>query len=145
MTKPPPLPRITLDELRAADQLRARLRRFLRQSEQIVRAHGLTEERYELLLAIKSTPDDDEAATVKRLSDRLQLARSSATQLVRRAENLGLLRREVAPDDARIHHLHLTEEGERRLATAFAALRGERERLTKAVDAGRQVGSSRAR
>ena len=132
---------IPIADYRAADELRTSLRRFLRSSEQIVRSHGLTEERYELLLAIKGARDGENAATVTALSDKLQIARSSATQLVRRAENLRLVRRDVAPNDARVHHLRLTDEGERRLAAAFVALRNDRLLLGQAlrhIDANRQ-------
>jgi DNA-binding MarR family transcriptional regulator len=121
------------EEYRAAEELRASLRTFLRRSEQVTRVHGLTEERYELLLAIAGAPDGSESASVKTLSERLQLATSSVTQLVRRAEDLGLVRREVATHDARVRYLRLTEEGERRLSAAFAELSGERERLSQVL------------
>jgi DNA-binding MarR family transcriptional regulator len=84
--------------------LRSALQQFARSTEVVARRHGLTTERH--------------------------LAVSTVTQLVRRAENQGLLRRELAPRDARIRYLRLTEEGERRLAAALGELGEERERLT---------------
>jgi len=51
------------------------------------------------------------------------------TQLVRRAQDLGLVRREVSDRDARIRYLQLTPEGERRLNAALTALSGERASL----------------
>jgi DNA-binding MarR family transcriptional regulator len=114
---------------REAAEVRAALQSFLRRSEQLTRANGLTSERYQLLLFVKVAGEDGDGATVGELSRRLELAQSSVTQLVRRAEDLGLLRRELSSRDARVHYLRLTDEGERRLAAAVEALRGERERL----------------
>ncbi len=120
---------IAHDEYRAAAQLRAGLRGFLHASERVLRTHGLTPERYELLLAIRV----GDQASVGELAAVLNLALSSTTQLVRRAEDAGLVRREVSPRDARVRHLRLTEQGERRLAAAVAALRPERERLAAVI------------
>ena len=116
------------DYRRAAD-LRAALRAYLRTSERVARANGLTPQRHQLLLMVKGAPDGSEMATVGELADRLQLAQNSVTDLVARAVDAGLLRRESAPDDGRVVRLRLTPEGERRLAGAVAELTAERERL----------------
>ncbi|HZQ64036.1 MAG TPA: MarR family transcriptional regulator [Gaiellaceae bacterium] len=108
----------------AAAALRIGLRRLLARTEEITRAHHLTPERYELLLLIKTAPEGE--ATVGKLAERLSIGQSAATQLARRAENLGLIGRTVSASDARVRPLHLTEEGERRLAGAVAALEHER-------------------
>jgi len=112
-----------------AVELRRTLRGFLRRSELATRAHGLTSERYQLLLMIKAENDRNGGATVTGLCEPLQLGQSAVTQLVRRAEDLGLLRRELSSRDARVRYLRLTPEGELRLAGAVAELRPERERL----------------
>jgi DNA-binding MarR family transcriptional regulator len=124
---------VTVEEYQGTAALRASLRRFLRGSERTVRAHGLTPQRYDLLLAIKGAPDGSERATITDLCNRLELAQSSVSQLARRAENLGLLRRELAASDARVRYLHLTARGERRLAGAVAELRAERAQLAAAL------------
>jgi DNA-binding MarR family transcriptional regulator len=116
-------------DYREAAEFRAGLRAYLRRSEQVARAHGLTPQRHLLLLMIKGAPDGSESATVTELTERLQLAQTTVTELVARAEDSGLVRREPSPDDGRVAHLRLTEEGERRLAGAVAELRAERERL----------------
>jgi DNA-binding MarR family transcriptional regulator len=125
---------VASDEFRAAAELRTSMRRFLRRSEQITRAHGLTPERYELLLAIKaeSAGDDPPGPTIAQLADALELAHSSTTQLARRAEDSGLIQRRVAAHDARIRYLSLTPEGERRLTNAVRDLRDERTQLADA-------------
>ena len=121
------------EQYRSAAALRAGLRQFSQASERALQQHGLTPERYELLLAIKSTDHDAEGATVSELADVLGVAQSSVTQLVRRVEDAGLLRREVSPNDARVRYLRLTKQGERQLAKAVAALHQERERLATIV------------
>ncbi len=67
------------------------------------------------------------------LADTLQLAKSTVTQLVRRAEDLRLVRRELSDRDARVRYLRLTAEGERRLRDAVTELQDERARLVALV------------
>jgi DNA-binding MarR family transcriptional regulator len=110
-----------------AARLRAALRRFLRQSETITRRHGLSPRHYELLLLIRAS--NGRRSTVSELVELLQLTQSTVTELVQRAEEGGLLQRRQSPDDGRIVHLTLTDEGARRLAGALAELGPERARL----------------
>ena len=110
-------------------EFRATLRRFMRRSERAARASGLTPQRYLLLLMIKGAPDGSERSTVTELAERLQLAQSTVTELVRRAEEVGLVARATSSVDGRVAHLRLTEEGERRLAKSFSSLAGERDAL----------------
>jgi DNA-binding MarR family transcriptional regulator len=125
MTGPPPR---SADYCRAAE-LRAGLRRFLRASETTARKHRLTPQRYTLLLMIKGAPDGSERSTVTELSDRLQLAQSTVTELVHRAESVGLLAREPSARDGRVAYLKLTPEAERRLAGVVSDLGPEHRRL----------------
>lgn len=118
----------TSDAVAVAD-FRAALRQFLRRTERIARQSGLTPQRYLLLLMIKGAPSGEERSTVTELSERMQLAQSTITELVSRAEDAGLVGREQSPDDARVAHLRLTAEGERRLELAFTALSTERTHL----------------
>jgi DNA-binding MarR family transcriptional regulator len=111
---------------------REALRRFLRQSERIARQSGLTPQRHLLLLMIKGARDGSEQSTVTELADRLQLAQSTVTELVSRAEEAGLVEREQSQSDARVAHLRLTPEGERRLEQSFTALATERAQLREA-------------
>lgn len=111
---------------------REALRRFLRQSERIARQCGLTPQRHLLLLMIKGARDGSEVSTVTELAGRLQLAQSTVTELVSRAEEVGLVEREQSSSDARVAHLRLTAEGERRLGDSFTGLADEREQLRDA-------------
>ena len=118
-----------LDEYIRVAEFRASLRRFLRRSERVARESGLTPQRYLLLLMIKGSADSSERSTVTELADRLQLAQSTVTELVGRAEEAGLVEREPSTADGRVAHLRLTTEGEHRLARAFTGLASERRHL----------------
>ncbi len=120
------------DVARVAD-FRAALRTFLRKSEQNARRSGLTPQRYLLLLMIKGSPDGRERSTVTVLAERLQLAQSTVTELVSRAEEAGLVERAQSADDGRVAYLKLTEEGERRLTRAFTSNEQERRELRAAI------------
>jgi DNA-binding MarR family transcriptional regulator len=120
------------DVARVAD-FRAALRAFLRKSEQNARRSGLTPQRYLLLLMIKGSPDGRERSTVTVLAERLQLAQSTVTELVRRAEEAGLVKRAQSAADGRVAYLKLTEEGERRLTRAFTSNEQERQELRAAI------------
>src|ERR671926_507802 len=95
---------LTAEAAMRGAEFRAALRRFLRRSERVARASGLTPQRY-------------------------LLAQSTVTELVRRAEEVGLVEREPSPAVGRVALLRLTEEGERRLARSFATMAAEREQL----------------
>jgi DNA-binding MarR family transcriptional regulator len=116
----------------AVAEFRTVLRRFARRSERVARQYGLTPQRYLLLLMIKGASDGNEQSTVTELADRLQLAQSTVTELVRRAEETGLVTREQSRDDARVTHLRLTADGDRRLMQSFTELATERAQLRDA-------------
>jgi DNA-binding MarR family transcriptional regulator len=122
-----------LEDFIAVAEFRTALRRFLRKSERVAHQSGLTPQRYLLLLMIKGSPDGREHSTVTELADKLQLAQSTVTELVSRAEEIGLIFREPSPVDARVAYLRLTSEGERRLASSFRGLATERAQLRDAV------------
>lgn len=124
---------IAPDEVKRVAEFRAALRAFMRKSERNARSSGLTPQRYLLLLMIKGAPDGREQSTVTELADRLQLAQSTVTELVRRAEEAGLVERAQSAADARVAHLRVTEEGERRLAAAFTSNEQERNELRAAI------------
>jgi DNA-binding MarR family transcriptional regulator len=112
---------------------RAALRAFLRKAERNARTSGLTPQRYLLLLMIKGAPNGRETSTVTELAERLQLAQSTVTELVSRAEEIGLIEREQSDSDGRVTNLRLTDEGERRLMKAFTTNEQERQELRAAI------------
>jgi len=126
-------PKHTVEDVIAVAEFRAALRRFMRRSERIARQSGLTPQRYTLLMMIKGAPGGSEQSTVTELSDRLQLAQSTVTELVHRAEETGLVQRQQSETDARVAYLSLTPEGERRFMLSFTALEAERAQLREAL------------
>jgi DNA-binding MarR family transcriptional regulator len=114
----------------AVARFRSTLRRFQHVSDQVARQHGLTARRYELLLMIAGVPESRPASTSD-VARRLYLALHSVTELVKRAEDAGLIRRSTDADDRRVSRLFLTEEGRRRLDETIVALRPERERVAE--------------
>ena len=83
---------------------------------------------------IKGAPDRSERATQSTLAKRLQLAQSTVAELVERAEEAGLVRREPQETNQHLHWLRLTAEGEERLANALTGLEAERLGLFEALD-----------
>lgn len=113
---------------------RASLRRFVRHSDRVAQAHGLTPQWHLLLLMVKGAPDGSERITVGDAAERLQLSANSTTELVNRAEEQGLIRRERSEEDGRVVTLALTREGERRLNAALGDLETDRKELRRALD-----------
>lgn len=128
---------VSQSELQRAAAFRSALRRFLARTDEVAHAAGLTSQRYDLLLAIKSEPG--ETSTMTDLSERLSLRQTAITELVKRAEEAGLVARSTSAADGRVSVLALTAEGERRLMRAFIGLREERSQFAEAM---RAVGAS---
>ena len=128
------IPRLDTDAVIKVASFRAALRSFLGGSDRVARASGLTPQRHLLLLMIKGAPDGSERATVSELAERLRVAQNTATELVQRAEKLGLVAREPSETNGRVAYLRLTPEGERRLAKAFVANEAARTELRRALN-----------
>ena len=126
-------PALDLADVVIVAEFRSALRKFMRRTELVADSCGLTPQRYLLLLMIKGAPDGSGRSTVTELAEHLQLAQSTVTELVKRAEESGLVRREGAEHDGRVARLQLTDEGERRLARVFRAHEDERRRLLELV------------
>ncbi len=86
---------------------------------------GLTSQRYDLLLMIASVGE----VRITELCELLQLQQTAVTELVKRSEEAGLVRRRPSSTDGRVWLLRLTAEGERRLLQAFTALDEDRAAL----------------
>jgi DNA-binding MarR family transcriptional regulator len=112
-------------------EFRAALRRFERHVEQVARRHGLTPQRFSLLLQIEGAAGD---LRVGELAERMQLTPNTVTELIIRAEEARLVRRASSAADARVVHLETTAEGRRRLYDTLAEAEGYRAELRKAFD-----------
>lgn len=129
-TTPPPV-----DSFAEAAALREALRSFARNTEQVARRHGLTTRTYTLLLMLKTGSEPGGGATPDELEQRLQLAKSTVAELAQRAEEAGLVRRELHPTRRGAIIMRLTPKGNRQLTRAFRELEGERDELRRLIDA----------
>jgi DNA-binding MarR family transcriptional regulator len=116
-----------------AAALREALRAFQRHSEKVTRAHGLTPRTYQLLLMIKTARAGNGTVGLPELEQRLQLGKSTVTELVLRTERRGLVRRELDRTRPRGVAVRLTPAGNRKLAKAVRELGDERHRLLAAL------------
>jgi DNA-binding MarR family transcriptional regulator len=107
--------RMTKGDLESLAEFRYQLRRYLRFSETATRSLGVTPLQYQLMLQIKGYPGR-QWATVGELAERLQARHNGVVALVTRCEEAGWVRRVPGRDDQRRVEVHLTDEGERRLA-----------------------------
>lgn len=119
----------TTKEYARAAELREALRLFERRTEEVTAAQRLTPRIYLLLLMIKTSRGHDERAGLTELEERLQLRKSTVTELVLRAEERGLLRRDLDRERGRRISISLTPAGRRRLAATLGELGDERRRL----------------
>lgn len=115
-------------EFEALAEFRYQLRRYLRFSEDAVKAEGLTPQQYQLMLQIKGFPGRG-WANIGELAERLQAKHHGTVALVSRCERAGLVRRETDPDDRRQVRVYLTEVGEHRLTRLARVHRDELQSL----------------
>ena len=111
-------------DFRVLAEFRYEIRRFLHFSEEAARAAGVEPRQHQLLLAVKGLPDGREP-TVGELAERLQLQHHSADELIARAEERGLVRRQRPESDRRRRYVTLTPEGERLLRDLTLSHRAE--------------------
>lgn len=90
---------------------RFRIRKFLRFSEQAARGCGLTPQQYQLLLGIAGY-HTRRKATISELAEFLQERHNSVVELVGRAVERGLVRKERDTHDRRCVFVSLTPRGE---------------------------------
>ena len=117
------------DELERVAAFRAELRRFLLRTNSVATQAGLSSQRYDLMLMIRSAGE----IRITELCELLQLQQTAVTQLVKRAEEAGLIERRPSRDDGRVWLLRLTAAGEERLTAVLAALRDEGDALAEGL------------
>jgi DNA-binding MarR family transcriptional regulator len=133
-TAEPPAPETNIDLVQHVAELWIQLREFTRATERAARKNRLTPQRYLLLLMIRQAATDGHGvATVSHVTKQLQLAQSSVTELIARAEAVGLVGRSDSPVDGRQTEIRLTEEGERRLQATISDLGVERRQFAALV------------
>jgi DNA-binding MarR family transcriptional regulator len=121
----------------ALAELRYRIRRFLRGSDDAAAAAGLEPQQYQMLLSIRELPNHNDA-TVGRLAERLLLRHHSAVGLVDRLEAHGYVRRVRSTRDQRQVCVILLPHGRRALEQVV------RERLHELRESGHALVSALA-
>ena len=109
-------------------------RRFDHWSREAAKAHGLTHAQHQLLLAIRGSGTPG-GPTIGEVAEALLVRHHTATELVDRTSDLGLVARVRDPDDSRRVRLALTELGVTRLAELTAVHVEELRRLAPVLDA----------
>jgi DNA-binding MarR family transcriptional regulator len=112
----------------ALAEFRYALRVFQRFSENAARSAGVTPAQHQLVLAVKGWPRP-EPPSVSDIAQRLQLRTHSTVELVRRAEQEGLVMTHADPNDHRRQLLEVTERGEELLASLSTLHRDELRRF----------------
>jgi DNA-binding MarR family transcriptional regulator len=117
-------PPVHESDFRDLSDFRYALRLFLRFSEEQARAAGITPQQHLLLLAVRGHGAYPEV-TIADVAERLQVRHHSASRLVERGVQRGLLERRVDPVDRRKVRVALTTEGERLLTEITRANKRE--------------------
>jgi DNA-binding MarR family transcriptional regulator len=120
-------------DIRNLVRFRYAIHRFLRFSDEAAREAGLTPQHHRLLLGVTGFTGKG-WATISDLADFLQVRHHSVVGLVDRAEALGLVRREVNPEDRREVHVSLSPEGARKLRALATLHRKELNRMRRSFD-----------
>lgn len=105
--KPLRLPKADFEEIA---RLRYQLRKFLRFSEELCRANGLTPLQYQLLIQIIGSEGRD-WSTIGEIAERLQSKHHGVVALVDRCEKLDLVERRQGSTDRRQVEIHLRPKG----------------------------------
>ena len=106
-----PARRVTDADYAALADFRHALRQFLAFSQSAARAAGVPPQQHQALLAIKGHAGEP-AMTVGKLAEHLLIAPHTATELVERLVQGGLLTKHKAPAEARRVELALTNRAE---------------------------------
>jgi DNA-binding MarR family transcriptional regulator len=114
MAKSSPADPLTKLDYELLADFRYQLRRFLRFSEEVSQAHGITVLQYLLLLQVKGYPGR-EWATIAELAERLQSHHHGVVALTSRCEKAGLVARRPGRDDKRSVEVVLKPKGEKLL------------------------------
>ncbi|MFV0663018.1 MarR family winged helix-turn-helix transcriptional regulator [Denitromonas sp.] len=123
MSSPP-----TKADIERLSHFRYRLRCYLRASEDLCQAAGVTLLQYQLLLHVLGFPGR-EWASIGEIAERLQAKHHGVVALVDRCEKLGLVQRRASQADRRLVEVHLLPKGRELVAALADAHRTERELL----------------
>ncbi|EJT01802.1 helix-turn-helix domain-containing protein [Rhizobium sp. CCGE 510] len=113
------VPTLRQEDYEALADLRFALRQFMDFSASAAQVEGLPPQQHQALLAIKGQRGD--AMTVGMLAERLIIAPHTATELIGRLSDAGLVERHADPADRRRQTIRLTEKADALLTRLSAA------------------------
>jgi DNA-binding MarR family transcriptional regulator len=120
-------------DIRNLARFRYAIRKLLRFSEEAARKVGITPQHHQLLLGVAGFTGDA-WATIRDLAEFLQVRHHSVVGLVDRAQAMGLVRREVNPNDRREVRVSLTANGWRKLRSLSSLHRKELSGMRRSLD-----------
>lgn len=100
------------------------LRKFLGFSEKAARAHGVSAQQYQVLLAIEGSQGRNRL-TIGELAERMQVTHNSAVGMVDRMQAMNLLQRVPGEQDRRQVWVLLTDKGRKILESLYQVHRRE--------------------
>ena len=109
-TLPTEIPAHSPEALRRLAWFRYRIRCFLRFSERMARACGITPQQHQLMLGVAGYTGRG-WATISELAEFMQGRHNAVVGLVQRAEERGLVRKVQGEQDRRFVKVHLTRKG----------------------------------
>ena len=109
-------------------QIRYRIRRFLRFSENAARNAGVTPQQHQLMLGVAGYTGRG-WANISELAEFLQERHNAVVELANRASKAGLVRRKISAADRRVVRVELTPKGRSILFKLSALHRKEVERI----------------
>jgi DNA-binding MarR family transcriptional regulator len=115
---------VSVSDYRDLADFRQALRTFLRFAEEQARLVGITPQQHMLLLVIRAHPSYPEVS-VGDAAHGLQIRHTSASRLIERAVQRGLLNRREATADRRMAYVSLTDEGQEILDRVVRATKSE--------------------
>ncbi len=119
--------RMTDEDYKALAAIRHALKRFIHFSEEAARSAQLAPQQHQALLAVRAA--DNLSMSVGELAEFLLIQPHSASELVNRLEDIGLVERQSDPQDRRVMKIHLTQEAEAVLLSLSVTHRDELRRL----------------
>ncbi len=128
-----PIQQVSDAEYETLARLRYSLRQFLRFSEEVARAAGITPQKHQALLAIRGFSKQQDV-TIGDLAEKLQVRHHSAVGLVDRLEAGGFVTRKQSMNDRRQMRVRLTARSEKVLEKLSTAHKEQLRRVGPGIE-----------
>jgi DNA-binding MarR family transcriptional regulator len=116
----------------ALAKFRSSLRRFLHETSEAARKHGVTPQQHQVMLSIKGM-EGRNWLSISELADSMQVRHHSMVALVDRCEKAGIVLRSRGTVDRRVARVSLTPKGEKLIEQLSSENKRELNRLRTAM------------